>query len=199
MVGVEEVLAQIVEDRVARVPDAILQATDAVALVQPAPLAASLAQAGPPAPAIGSGLGSVHAVFHTGEGAQGLDGGCRHVLPANDAVDQRTSALVIVELGPDIRGDATDKHGRIERREARHAEDIAIGAVEADTGARTPRIPGALGGLLADLETFLARLLDLHVNREFDVATGLGGHGAGLGRHVATRVDLDGLLATNAL
>ena len=108
--------------------------------------------------------------------------------------------LVVVELGPHVVGDTTDKHGRIKLGLTCHAQNLAVVGVEAHHGAVAGvAVTRGLGEFDSTRQRRLAGLLDLEVKRELNVGAGLGRHGAGLSGHVARGIDLNRLLAANTL
>ena len=108
--------------------------------------------------------------------------------------------LVIVELGPNIVGDAADKHRRIELGLAGHAQNLAVIGVEAHHGTVAGvAVACGLSELNGTCKRRLAGLLNLEVKCELDVGAGLGGHSAGLSGHIARSIDLHRLLAANTL
>ena len=108
--------------------------------------------------------------------------------------------LVVVELGPHVVGDTTDKHGRIKLGLTCHAQNLAVVGIEAHHRAVAGiAVARGLGKFDSARKRRLTGLLNLEVKRKLNIGAGLGRHGAGLAGHVARGVDFYGLLATNAL
>ena len=141
----------------------------------------------------------VDAILKCSERTEGLNGGRGHILAANAAVDHGSPAVIAVELRPVIARDATDKYGRIERGGARHAQDLAVGAIHADARAGVRLITRGLALFHCALEALFARLLDFKVDRKLDIATGSRRNGPRLGGDVTRGIDLYSLLATDSL
>ena len=200
LVVVKERLAHVVEDGVAGVGDTGLKRHRAVAGMQPAVLTPGFTQAGPIARAVGRLARSVGAKLKTCQGRKRLDSRSRHVLAADGAVEQRMRSFVIVELGPHVVGDAADKHRRVELGLARHTQNLAVIGIEAHHGTVTGvAVARGLGKLDGATQRRLASLLNLKVEREFNIRAGLGRNSAGLTDHVARGINLDGLLAADTL
>ena len=133
---VPELLADVVEHRVARLHDAAAQVEPAVAVVVPAQLLLAGAPAVPRAGAGPPGRSRGEAVLERGEARERLVGGRGGVLAADGAVHEGVPRLLgLVEVPRLLRDDPLEHRG-IERGVARHGDDPPVGEVHDHHRAR---------------------------------------------------------------
>src|SRR5215210_822576 len=179
-------VSHLVEELVVRVPEGlgvVLGAVGTQELVLGAVLAPALPAAPPRvgwAPALAAvrhrRAGTDGAILHARHPGKGLERRSSGVGPLNRPVGKWGVRLLgvkeLVSLHLLGAGDATDEHLRIERRPARHRDDLAVARIYGDYGPARPRAPVALSPTYRRVELLLHGLLQLEVYGEPNVLAG---------------------------
>src|SRR5919112_3209340 len=179
-------VSHLVEELVVRVPErlgVVLGAVGTQELILGAILAPALPAAPPRvgwAPALAivrhRRAGTDGAILHARHPGKGLERRGARVSPLNRPVGKRSVRLLgvkkLVSLHLLGAGDATDEQLRVERRPARHRDDLAVARVHGDYGPTSPRAPVALCPTYRRVELLLHGLLQLEVYSKPDVLAG---------------------------
>ncbi len=168
--------------------------------VLPAPLAARLAKAGPPAVADIGRVACGNAIVKRRKARKGLDGGGGHKLAGDSSVHEGIGGVIARQSIPVVLRNSSNENLGPKTGRARHGNYLAVCDIYGHRSARLAARDARILALLDDSgERLLSSLLNVEVNREHDVRAGFGRDGGRVVSHVAVNVDVDGLFATNAL
>ena len=171
-----------------------------MAIVVPAPLAASLTETRPPAVADVARAGVCDTIVKGGERRERLDSGGGNELTGDRAVHERVRRFVGRERVPIVLGDAAHEQLGLESGGAGHGDNLAVGNVDHAGGTGLAALDTPIALLLDNPgERFLGNALHVDVDGQHNVTTSLRRDGGRVVGHVAVNIDVDCLLATDSL